>query len=772
MNIDGTSEKKSFLKDCTNDVLIFGIIAKIYCPKHVGIQINQIIAQLSSQEISFPVASKNISNLITDYSLAYQVWLSILNRNPLSLLSSREYQVIKKIVELFQLYESQSSLFNYLFIVINNFQKNNLNLKLLHDILDLHSRFTSQLPASELLELTIELVKVLPMRYDQDKIVKEPLPVTEEDIYTKSFPPSWCIPHESIQSNRLLNKDKESDSEGENLEMAPKIDQSYVKSTEIVPCKGFPLYLTNSIGKSYSVGSEGDNYTVERESHHMYSNMLQIMFDKFENLVIKDDHFDAVLSLGAIAGIRQRILFHELYGDIWPHFDKIVNNQRKLQQQRKMQIVEQRLLTQKQQTTSISKKKRLDYFISNIKRQPLDDRDLLNTFSSATLDSRCRSSIGKVLKSQYRAASELEAYLRSMPDFDLSEYQTFSMANAPISFKYESTISACVLLEEILSNLPHMAWFFDKVIPRTRFISLDSLSSISMICDNSLANALYYYARCIKLLFKFLPLDPPDNQEFIHYAGEYVPLSRKSGSANKSNEIIDNNNINENLDYEEDEEYCISDPYIDMYKSDYMKKESNNNAERTIFDDFFASQPDQIHIDTYLPQVDNENKQNKSMKKSAPFFNFKEDRYFAAIENFVFYLNKKYDYPLNKSFQVSLSQKFIKESIVDYNQIYKLEEMIGDVMDRFGSNTKYFVDFCYTAQRLSAMASAIRASNEWKNIKKLLLKYGTISSARSEVLKENFPRYLFDARQKLHFPSFARIDFSVETNEVRITPLG
>ena len=501
MEIDGVYENKQTLNEYTTDILTFGIIAKIYCPKHIGIQLNQIIAKLSLEKKSFPAISKSISNLLSNYSFVYQVWLSILNRNSISSENSSKYQTIRKIVELFQKYEPQKSLFNYLFIVVSDFQKRKTRFELLHDILDLHSRFTSQLPASNLLELTIDLLKILPSRNDHNNIKNNSLPVIEEDIYSKEFPPFWCLPHGSAQYNHLLSQDKESDYEGENLDTAPKINQSYVRSTEIVPCKGFPLYITNNVAKSYSVGSEGDHYTVERRSHQMYSNMLQIMFDKFENLVIQDDHYDSILSLGAIPGIRQRILLHDLYGEAWHRFDRLFIEQRKQQQQRELYQLKQRLINQKKQTTSKSNNKQLDFYLTNLSQDKLQPYHQNYSFSSPTIESRCKNGVGRVLRLQYFAARELEAYLRSMPDFDLSEFQTFSMNKSPISFQYQSTLDACLLLEEILKVLPNMPWFFDKVIPRTRLVSLDALSSVSMICGNSLANALYHYAQCIQRLF-------------------------------------------------------------------------------------------------------------------------------------------------------------------------------------------------------------------------------------------------------------------------------
>ena len=92
-------------------------------------------------------------------------------------------------------------------------------------------------------------------------------------------------------------------------------------------------------------------------------------------------------------------------------------------------------------------------------------------------------------------------------------------------------------------------------------------------------------------------------------------------------------------------------------------------------------------------------------------------------------------------------------------------------MDLFGSKTKYFFDFCYNAQRLSALASAMKATNEWKQTKKLLLKFGTSSSSNDEVLKENFPQYLFQAR-KIYAFTLSKLDFSVGNNQIVITPLG
>lgn len=754
MNINRTDENKSTLNNYRTDILTFGIIAKIYCPKHIGIQLSQIIAKFGLDKKSFPAISKNVSNLISDYSFVYQVWLSILNRNSISPKNLSKYQTIRKIVELFQLYEPQKSLFNYLFIVINDFQQNKSKSQLLHDILDLHSRFTSQLPASNLLELTIDLLKILPTRYDPSKMQNDSPPVIEEDVYSKEFPPFWCLPHESAQYNHLLGQDKESDYEGENLDTAPKIDQSYVRSTEIVPCKGFPLYLTNNVAKSYSVGSEGDHYTVERRSHQMYSNALQIMFNKFENLVIQDDHVDLVLSLGDIPGARQRILLHDLYGEAWSRFDRLFKEHRKENLIYQLQPLKQRLQSQKKLTTSKSRTKILDFYLSNLEPNQQSDQNIPNT--SATIESRCKNSVGRVLRSQYYAARELESYLRSMPDFDLSEFQTFSMNKTPINFQYESSLSACVLLEEILKLLPNMPWFFDKVIPRTRLVSLDSLSSISMICGNSLANALYHYAQCIQLLFEFLPLEKPKNQEFVRLNYEYIPVNRGKSATERAKTYM---SFEDEID--DDDGFVLEDPYDQLYQNE-LKDQSGD--ERSIFDNFYSDQPDVIHIDTIVPSVIED---EQSQKKSTPIINDKEDRYVAAIENSVFFIYQKYDLPI-KSSHINFAQRFVSEFDI---YIENLDKWIEEAMDRFGSKTKYFIDFCYIAQRLSAMASAMRATNEWKNTKKLLLKFGTISSSNSDVLKESFPQYLFQARNKLPF-TLSKLDFSVGNNTINITPLG
>ncbi|OHT15157.1 hypothetical protein TRFO_14325 [Tritrichomonas foetus] len=655
--------------DKTINIITFGLVVRIYCPRHVGNQLNRIISKIDLNKVSFSEISQNIFKLISNYKLPCQVWLSILNRNTI-LPETNQYQIIRSIVELFLHFgEPPVSIYNYFSIVVRDVQKESAIPDLLHNVLQLHSRFKSQLPASNLLELTKELIKYIPVRHDEP--LEPLLPLTEADVYSNEFPPPFMM--KSNFKSHTFNKDKGSDDESENLDTAPKIDTSYVKSTEIEPCKGFPFFITNMVGKSYSVGSEGDNYNVERESHQMYSSILQVMFTRFESVVVHDDHFDSLLTLGNKPGVRQHILLRDFYGDYWHRYARLLKDHN----------------------------------------------------HSQAIFNRCRMNSVKVLRAQYYVTRELKSFLKHMPTFDLAEFRNFSMKDEITQVNFKPSFDACSLLEDIMRYLPDMSWFFEEVLKSIGLLTIDQFVSISLICGNSLANALYHYCQCVDLIYKFLPLPQQDESSFAEVTGTFNT---------------------ENLD-------CFNDKFIQKYRDDKGFEVNSIMAEyqSMVSGEIQATSlvPIEQQGEYYLPSVE------------------KDDRYVAPIENIVFYFSKKYLASF-KNTHLTFAQKFV----TDFNSHYdNAERWIEEAEDRFGAKAKYFLQFCYVAQRLSAMASAMRATNEWNMTYELFSKYGKIHSIQRDVLNKNFPVYLFEARMKLAF-TLVKIEYSSDSQSLTIIPLG
>ena len=475
-------EKKKKLIEITS----FGLMVRIFCSNQINMKLNQIIKKKNSSP-NFVDISQEISDLLVRYPSVYSSWLPILGREVTH--RSESYDVVYQIAETFiENDEHKTAMPNYLLIIIKNAKRKVSKAKLLNDLLQLHNTYKLKIKPFIFLDLALRLFPLIPIRPKNPHNFAMNFKV--DDLVNSLYPNPYHKKYKLPDSIDSLEKEF-GDIVPPNLDELPQIDHSYLQLDNIEACDGFPLYVTNIIGKCYSVGSEGDNTLVEFDAHQLYSSVLQVLFTKFEQVVICDDHLDAFLSNGNQSGIRQRILFKDLYGDSWERYIRIMEE----------------------------------------------------GFTSQIISNHCKNNIQRVLKAQYMATRDLEALLRHIPKFDIANHRQFSNMESIFTVEARFSLSCCSILESILNNFPSINWFLSKVLTATGFFEFNQKLSIDIICGNAFANAVFYYCQCIILMHKFLHF-PKFNSSLIQSVDKkyfnYSCISSNVKNETEINKYFDN----------------------------------------------------------------------------------------------------------------------------------------------------------------------------------------------------------------------------------------
>ena len=281
----------------------FSILCKLYLPKQSSERLNRAFSEYMTGSIQFQELSKRVTREIVPFPKIAQVWSMLLRRRDTP--EFKEYRIIYDVICHFQKEGALGEVLCFFTIVTDRAHTGAGEVALLTDLMDLYRDRDIRVPAHVLCSAALELYHLIPK---SEPVSKEPewlQKVTDADVWDPKM----------IQEFDPLGLDApKKEGDGPKKRKEESLGRSYVRAPVEIS-DGFPAFVTNSIAKSYSRGSEGTS--TESTGQYFQRELRSVMLDKFEAMERADQQTYAMMSQGEKSGVVLRQALQDLYDADW-----------------------------------------------------------------------------------------------------------------------------------------------------------------------------------------------------------------------------------------------------------------------------------------------------------------------------------------------------------------------------------------------------------------------------------------------------------------------
>lgn len=415
--------------------LTFSIIAKIFLPRNISDTIAKHISEFKNSKITLSTLNQNITQLVEYNEVVYKCWVHFYEDRNLSQIE--EFSVVYEIVKYFDEHSlSIFSLFQFIGSIVTSTREGFSNVYVLTQVLLFCIPRESNAKISNLMLMADKLSSIVQQQQCIyfDKINPLVLPDLKCLYYTKedlNFPS--VSPQKDYEENKQSQK-------------PIKVDYSYTR-VPIPLVNSTYVLLYNTTTKSALTGSEAHIQERISESQRFLTNLDINMFNKFENLVIADQYFWAMLTQGHFEGIFRRNVITLLY----PHNDMIPYSYDSYKD-----VLEQRC------------------------------GEMLLKFHDFRVD-------------VHKSVDEMTNYI---PKFDYSLGKVFSQMDGPYTFNCrirDHRISDFLLHIGHNFNFKELVFFLNDVLP---LIDTSNKEYVSLIGTDTIANAIYIFSNVAEAIYQ------------------------------------------------------------------------------------------------------------------------------------------------------------------------------------------------------------------------------------------------------------------------------
>ena len=281
----------------------FSILCKLYLPKQTSERMNMAFSEYMTGAIQFQELSKRVTREIVPFPKIAQVWSMLLHRRDPP--EFREYRIIYDVICHFQKEGALAEVLCFFTIVADRAHTGAGEVALLTDLMDLYRDRDIRVPAHVLCSAALELYHLIPKTESPPKEPEWLQKVTDADVWD---------PHviEDLAPLGVAVPKKEGESGKKRKEES--LGKSYVRAPVEIS-NGFPAFVTNSIAKSYSRGSEGTS--TESTGQYFQRELRSVMLDKFEAMERADQQTYAMMNQRAQSGVVLRQALQDLYEADW-----------------------------------------------------------------------------------------------------------------------------------------------------------------------------------------------------------------------------------------------------------------------------------------------------------------------------------------------------------------------------------------------------------------------------------------------------------------------